>query len=201
MTDDRLNKRIFLFDKDVCKDNWSKKLHEMLTEFDMLNYWNNNQPVPLDRVKCKIKARFDADWEHHCSTKPKLRTYTTFKQNTETASHLKCNLPKFERSVISQLRLGILPLRIETGRYQNIPENLRTCTFCNNNAVENEVHFLFECDYYRMERTRLENAINVNLSILNNNVRFSIIFDHPYALGKYVRSALKKRKDSLYRPS
>ena len=79
--------------------------------------------------------------------------------------------------------------------------NLRTCTFCNNNAVENEVHFLFECDYYRTERIRLENSINANLSILNDNVRFTIIFDHPYALGKYLRTALKKRKDSRYRNS
>ncbi len=73
--------------------------------------------IPLDTVKAKINEQFQINWRHNCSTKPKLRTYVTFKNNVEVASHIACNLPKYERSLISQLRLGILPLRIETGRY------------------------------------------------------------------------------------
>ncbi len=43
-----------------------------------------------------------------------------------------------------QLRLGILPLHIETGRYSNIPEADRICLLCNGNHVENDLHFLFK---------------------------------------------------------
>ncbi len=199
MDADRLNKRIFIADKDLCKDNWSKKVYDILSEFDLLNFWNNNQVVPLELIKNKVKAKFDTDWEYHCSTKPKLRTYTTFKSNTDTATHLKCNLPKYERSIISQFRLGILPLRIETGRYSNLPLNERTCVFCNSAAVENEVHFAFECDFYNVERAKFQNSIGISLDNLDNQGKFDAVFKHPYALGKYLKSALKKRKDHFYR--
>ncbi len=110
----RLNKVFFLQDKAICKDNWSKAVHDLLSEFDLLELWNNNQTVPLEIIKTKVMDRFNTDWIHHCSTKPKLCIYVTFKSNTTLANHLKCNLPKYECSVISKLRFGILPLRIET---------------------------------------------------------------------------------------
>ena len=63
MDADRLNKRIFISDKDMCKDNWSKKVYDILNEFDLINFWNDNQGVPLDLIKNKVKAKFDTDWE------------------------------------------------------------------------------------------------------------------------------------------
>ncbi len=142
--------------------------------------------------------KFNTDWIHHCSTKPKLRTYVTFKSNTTVANHLKCNLPKYERSVISQLRLGILPLRIETGRYSNLAVNDRKCLLCNSNEVEDEEHFLFSCVLYNAERVKLENAIGVSFNTLDNKSKFEAIFNHPYILGKFMKSAVKKRRENLY---
>ena len=57
------------------------------------------------------------------------------------------------RSLLAQLRSGILPLRLETGRFQNIrDENTghfqklkveeRVCTLCNLNCIEDEIHFV-----------------------------------------------------------
>ena len=45
-----------------------------------------------------------------------------------------------ERSILSQFRAGILPLRIETGRYVGEPAELRHCTLCKPDVprVENE---------------------------------------------------------------
>ena len=42
-------------------------------------------------------------------------------------------------------------LRIETDRYHHpkIPENLRVCQLCLSNKLENEIHFLFECNLYK----------------------------------------------------
>ncbi len=82
---------------------------------NVANFMLNKQQVPLDLFKNRIEERFAADWEHHCSTKPKLRTYVTFKDDPVTAAHISCNMPKYERSLISQLRPGILHLKIETG--------------------------------------------------------------------------------------
>ena len=55
-------------------------------------------------------------------------------------------LSRSQRSLMAQLRFGILPIRIETGRYVNLKPEDRICPICDKNAVETEEHFLFECD-------------------------------------------------------
>ena len=69
--------------------------------------------------------------------------------------------------MVAKLRLGCLPLRIETGRYaapRLVPEEERTCQMCkpedllvdtgqaNEQPIESEVHFLFVCPAYSEER-------------------------------------------------
>ena len=112
-----------MFDKERNRENWNNKFSNMLEGLGMKSHWDQNNPIPIDNVKEKIESRFETDWKHNCSTKPKLRTYITFADKVKVAAHINCNLPKYERSLISQLRLGILPLRIETGRYTNLKEN------------------------------------------------------------------------------
>ncbi len=198
MDQSRLNRTVFMYDKLARGHNWNKKVKKILTDCDMLRYWNSNQPVPLDLFKTKIYNQFETDWEHHCSTKPKLRTYISFKHDIKVASHISCNMSKYERSLISQLRLGILPLRIETGRFSNLKVEERTCLICNSNNVENESHFLFECESYANERVKLEQDIGCNFSIMNENEKFKSIFEHPFRLAKYIKIAIIKRRERLY---
>ena len=49
--------------------------------------------------------------------KPKLRTYITFKTIYATEMYVKSLFSKAKRSILCQLRCGVLPLAIETGRY------------------------------------------------------------------------------------
>ncbi len=49
---------------------------------------------------------------------------------------------------VSKFRSGILPLSIETERFQNIPREFRLCTMCNDNVIEDETHFIFYCNQY-----------------------------------------------------
>ena len=49
---------------------------------------------------------------------------------------------------MAQFRLGILLLEIEIGRFRNIPLGNRISQMCNNNVVEDEIHFLCECNSY-----------------------------------------------------
>ena len=55
------------------------------------------------------------EWSKDIPTKSKLRNYVKFNQDIETPGYLKISLFKFQRSLMAQLRLGILPLAIETG--------------------------------------------------------------------------------------
>ena len=82
--------------------------------------------------------------------------------NLEHLSHLKTlkinphvgkPLSFKERRIISKIRLGILPLRIETARYLRpvVPECQRTC-YCGSGLVESEYYVLFECQVYKSLR-------------------------------------------------
>ena len=198
MNQSRLNRTVFLYDKNTPGHSWSRIVKKILKDYNLLRYWNENQPVPLDLVKTKIDEQFHNDWEQHCATKPKLRTYILFKDDTNVATHIKCNVPKYERSLISQLRLGILPLRIETGRFSNLDVQDRTCLVCNTGKVEDENHFLFECNNYLDERNRLIQDIGVNLTNLNIKEKFKTVFVHPFKLGRYIKAAIFKRRQQLY---
>ena len=46
---------------------------------------------------------------------------------------------------MAQLRCGILPLRIETGRYVGESPDERLCKLCNGPAIEDEKHVLLNC--------------------------------------------------------
>ena len=58
------------------------------------------------------------------------------------------NLSRSLRSYIAQIRCGVLPLHIETGRYRNLKVEERLCKVCDSQSVENELHFIFDCEAY-----------------------------------------------------
>ena len=68
----------------------------------------------------------------------KLRTYRTFKHSFESERYLELNLERHELSLLAQTRSGILPLRVETGRYVGERPEERLCTLCDMRQVEDE---------------------------------------------------------------
>jgi len=77
-----------------------------------------------------------------------LRTYRTFKSSLSTEPYVELNLKRSERSVMAQFRCRILPLRLETGRFVGEQEYQRICKMCDSGQVENELHFLLDCQFY-----------------------------------------------------
>ncbi len=65
--------------------------------------------------------------------------------------------------------------------------------------MENEEHFLFECGFYSTERSNMETGINCNFIDLSSAEKFKLIFWHPFRLAKYIKSAIDKRREKLYR--
>ena len=88
-----------------------------------------------------------------CESKPKLRTFLLFKDFRKLPPHVGKPLSFVERRIISKLRLGILPIRLETARYSRpiLPENQRIC-YCNSGEVESEYYVLFSCSIYNSLR-------------------------------------------------
>ncbi len=81
-------------------------------------------------------------WNFFLPNKPKLKTYISFKEQYCTEDYVKLCIPRKERSMLAQIRFGILPLHIETGRFRGTALEERTCQICNSQSIEDEFHFI-----------------------------------------------------------
>ena len=79
--------------------------------------------------------------EKHHSIQAEIKTIVKFKLVYRTELYVSPLLPENKRSLLSQFRCGVLPLATKTGRYRQIPSNKRYCTFCDLNAIKDEIHF------------------------------------------------------------
>ena len=90
-----------------------------------------------DRVMGKVRL----EWKEEVKSKPKLRTYKTFKSDFGTEKYMLFNWESSERSYLAWLKCGKLHLRIETGRYVNEKLEYCLCQICNSW----EMNFLYDC--------------------------------------------------------
>ena len=81
------------------------------------------------------------------STTGKLRLYRKIKNKFIYENYL--DFPLHLRDPPTKLRISNHSLRIENERFNlpPVPVDDRKCFFCND-AIEDELHFLFECKYY-----------------------------------------------------
>ena len=146
---------------------------------------------------------FKNEWTANLLYKPKLRTYKLFKYTFGTEKYVLLNLDRNYRSLLAQFRLGILPLRLETGRIKNEKVHERICLICNGNHVEDEKHFLFHCKAYSVERDQFfVKIINMYQDFDNLNIDDKLVYlfeNRPYMLAKFVNQCLCKRREFLYK--
>ncbi len=70
-------------------------------------------------------------------------------------------------SMLAEIRFGILPLHIETGRFRGTALEERTCQICNSQLMEDEFQFILICDEYNELRINLLNSIKYKEETLN----------------------------------
>jgi hypothetical protein len=57
-----------------------------------------------------------------------------------------------KRTIFTKIRISAHNLSVEKGRHLKLPRVKRLCTLCSCNAVEDETHFILECEKYSNER-------------------------------------------------
>ena len=100
----------------------------------------------VNNVKNKVFSSFIDNWYRRINSevgpsgrgRNKLRML--FKTQFAVEKYCKIILPPRLRTAFSRLRCGVAS-RIETGRYEGLPENSRLCPFCNVVENENARHF------------------------------------------------------------
>ena len=102
-------------------------------------------------------------------------------RNTETlfSWREKRNFAKILKRIFTRQLKGLLGTT-GTGRHNKTPENLRICSLCHLNEIEDELHFLFSCHHYNDIRKKFFTEINIryqNFNDLDNNSKILFLFN------------------------
>ena len=171
MSQSRINKRIFEWSissaSTGCK-NWAFKFKAHMTKLNMEcifaeNAFNSKNYIHvLNNIHAKQLSLFKELWRNELDrvnrpngSQSKLRTYRIFMQTFGTETYVSSDIRKPHRSTLAKCRGGIAPIKIETGRYENLPVADRKCFVCD--TVESECHVICECPVYEDLRNSLFN--------------------------------------------
>ena len=157
-----VSKKVFFWDKKLNGENriksWYSEVRTIFSENEMQDIFESGNLFSLKDVITKLHSsmlkRQQTQIKTQCLNAPKLRTFIKFKDFFSTPKFLTKPLSFVQRKFLAKIRLGCLELRIETGRYARprLPPESRLCQVCNEQKVEDEFHFLFECKIYEQER-------------------------------------------------
>ena len=202
-----LNKRIALWASEKssrsCK-NWLYSVSQFLIATNFGHYANITEAVPSSHrfiadLENILFENFVTTWLTRINSnvgpsgrgrnKPPL--YKTFKQNYSVENYCKTILPVRHRAAFSKFRCGVAPIRIETGRYEGLTEDLRLCPFCN--VLENEMHVILSCQVYDdLREPLLTKALNCepNFYSLSEENQFVLLFSSPDLVRICVKSCV-----------
>ena len=158
------------------------------------------------KEKCQVKQY--EEWRLAIANKPKLRSYIKFKCQYKVEDYCTLNMLKSKRSLLAQLRLGVLQLQVEVGRFHGTPLDKRTCQLCDMNVVEDELHLLCVCPLYQVPRQLLYNRV----ALLNDNTQIThfkdlhindqficLMQNYQKYVACYLNDAWNIRKEKLYK--
>ena len=214
MDNNRLTKKIFLHDQKFCSENldktcWSTELNQILSRNNLLFSVDASQPKLS--VQSLHNSLFNKDlvmFRTKCLAATKLRTYNTlfspFVPHLSTVKYTRSCLPFILRKRLAQLRLGVLPLKIETDRFLKIPANQRFCIQpqCTNQNHENkpiddEYHFLLHCNQYSELRQHLySNVAAPNFKHFSDKDKFLYLLTNASVarqVGQFISTAFDAR--------
>ena len=139
--------------------NWADMIKNKLAETDIIQPWDGEKEVnevAFSRLRDIFHNTAFAEISKDTS---KLRTYKLIKEKIGLETYLTTVNNVQNRKIFTKFRLSNHTLMIEKGRHKNIDKNLRFCPFCPN-YIEDEMHFLLECQCFTIHRTELFSAIN-----------------------------------------
>ena len=189
-------------DFNVCSHNWSAEMKNIMSEINMNVNFDDQSCINLELASKELSMINFNKWKGDLNSSPKLRTYKLFKNSFSPEPYVYL-FNRRQRSLIAQIRAGILPLHIETGRFMCIPVELRLCMFCDDNVCETEIHFLFECLLYseiRQNFYREIAAVFPDFVNLDNEEKIKYIWgEHVIKFTAiFCEEAMSKRRRCLY---
>ncbi len=141
------------------------------------------------------------EWKTNLYTKPKLRT-CFFMKHYCTENYVKYCMSRHQRSLIAQLRLGILPIHLEIGRFRGTQLDDRICQLCDTQEVEDEIHFVCICNLYNDLRQNMYRTVehkHIDFYMCDNKDTFIFLVQKERKiLGNYLVEAWSEHIHKLY---
>ena len=184
----RLMYKIYIWDRKLNESHqivtWSSEVKSILHQHNLAYIFKNQQIFSTKEITSKLKSSMREKQQEllktECQNKPKLRTFMLFKDFQILPPHVGKPLSFVERKTLSKLRLGILPIRIETALYVRLilPEDQRLC-YCNSGEVESDYYVLFECPMYDHLRESWLNKLCIpeNFHNLEQNEKLKVVLN------------------------
>ena len=193
--------------------NWNFRVHTKFKEVNMEHFCNIDTVFDIYVIRHIESINFEKYKENWYSDlmlqeRSKLRTNRLFKQNYGTEKYLLTNIPGKYKSALAKFRCGVAPLKIETGRYEGIIVENRTCfnPGCSLvNCIEDEKHVLLKCPVYADLRCNIFSRAleyNDNFMQLSDDEKFIFLLNDDnmcFYTAKVCYDMLFKRKCILYR--
>jgi len=198
LDENRLTKKIFQSDFE-SNSPWCKRVKTILSDIGLVDLYSNKMYVNIDECRNRMSDKYCTEWLEDVKNKPKLRTYAQFKNTFGVENYVTLNLTRQQRSMLAQIRSGILPINVETGRFRNIARENRLCTMCDTSEVEDELHFTLLCPFYNEIRKNYLHNLLLEYKDYSLAETFKILCEyHSRLFSKFIVQIWNKRKDTLY---
>ena len=195
LPDSNTAKTVFMVDRKEL-GAFSKNIRNISVCCGLEERWNNLEIIDLKLCKSKLGELYEETMFNSMAGKSKLELFCKVKTDMQAAPYVTANLAKSERSLISQLMGGCLPLEIELGRYTKTERDCRFCKCCCD-GVEDELHFLFECRINDSTRETIFNTIPDIRCLRNNIDKLKLLLGKPHMLGRLMQKLWNTRLNIL----
>ena len=168
------------------RTNWIRTIEKLVLTFNLIEIDDTQFP---HKSKTNISKYFTNVWKNKLANDdlPRLQVYKIVNSNFETPNHLE--LPYIKRKIISKIRCSNHVLEIEKGRHTRTPREARLCKICEMGEIEDEGHFLLNCETYQ--------TLKEFHSIHAENICDLLNMEDQSKLGGYLISAFQLREQLL----
>ena len=113
-------------------------------------------------IKNTFQQQYQKKWHELVQASPKALVYKSYKNSIRYEQYLSTVQNRFDRRIITKLRLSDHCLAIESGRHTK-PQTPREKRFCKEcpNKIKDETHFILSCPSFSSERNNFLESMQV----------------------------------------
>ena len=168
--------------------NWNYVVRKHFTYLVLADYCSIHRDIDKrilsDLLVSNMFLKYSESWHINVNAvasmtgngRNKLRSYKLFNYEYGVENYCKVLVPFNDRSAFAKCRCGVTPIRLETGRYENIKLEERCCFTCSN-LIEDETYAILHWPVYSDFRNNLlTEVLKVNRNAMSVSDCQKIIF-------------------------